>query len=223
MSNTRRLGNCQEKSIKLCLEAVFGTFYASPIIVNSVINFLVCVRDGEKYKKVFYDRTIPTGSPFLIEQSQDYRGCLWELKHNMITKVLKDKHDMILESPRVWTQTIIGQLMVIKGIQLWELGWNHFKSQQRTTNIHSTHKWPKYTENTMEVTRRVENNSLCKNGSRGRRGRKNGSSCAYPGWGCCIRSVLEGLASPLSEKAALPFTFHYSNSTIVPKVLFFTM
>jgi len=44
--------------------------------------------------------------------------------------------------------------------------------------MYSTNKQCKYTENTMEATRRAENNSLCENGSRGRRGGKNGSSCA---------------------------------------------
>jgi len=52
-------------------------------------------------KMQFYNRTIPSEGPFLIEQSHDYSRSLWELKHNMIAKALKDKPAMLLESPRV--------------------------------------------------------------------------------------------------------------------------
>lgn len=48
----------------------------------------------------FYNRTIPIAGCFLSEQSQEYSRCLWELKHKIITKALKDKLGVVLESLR---------------------------------------------------------------------------------------------------------------------------
>lgn len=75
------------------------------------------VSEIEKNTKMcFYNRSIPIVGLFLIEQSQEYSRCLWQLKHKMITKALNDKHSVVLESLREWTQTTNGQLMVIKGV-----------------------------------------------------------------------------------------------------------
>lgn len=67
-------------------------------LILALLYISLFVSEIEKNMKMyFYNRTIAIVGHLLIEQSQEHSSCLWELKHKMITKALKDKHSVVLE------------------------------------------------------------------------------------------------------------------------------